>query len=59
MTKAERRLQRQRLPMVKLSVRCEECGWHVIVGAQADADPPALYCAWCGDRDPLVEHIKR
>lgn len=59
MTKAERALRRQLLPIVKLSVRCEQCGHQAIVAAPMKGSQlPVLYCGECGDRDPLIEHIR-
>lgn len=58
-TKAERALQRQCLPIVKLSIRCEQCGHQAIVAApMKDSRLPTLYCGWCGDREPLVEPVR-
>lgn len=58
-TKADRQLERQCLPMVRLSVRCEQCGHQAIVAAPMRGSRlPTLYCGYCGDRDPLVEHLR-
>lgn len=52
-------LKRQLLPIVKLSVRCETCGHQAIVAAPMRGSRlPVLYCGWCGDRDPLIEHLR-
>jgi transcription elongation factor Elf1 len=57
MTKQE--AERRFIPIVKLSVWCEVCGHQAIVAAPMRGSRlPVLYCGWCGDRDPLVEHIR-
>ncbi len=55
----ERQLKSHCLPIVKLSVRCEVCGHQAIVAAPMRGSRlPVLYCGWCGDRDPLIEHLR-
>jgi hypothetical protein len=53
-------LRRQCTPIVKLSVRCETCGHQAIVGAPMRGSRlPVLFCGYCGDRDPLIEPVRR
>lgn len=47
-------------PIMKLRVLCRECGQQAYVATPMKGSRlPVLYCGWCGDREPLVEHIKR
>lgn len=47
-------------PIVKLRVLCERCGGQALVAVPKRAGRlPAFACGYCGDREPLVEHIKR
>lgn len=55
----DRRLKQHCLPVVKLSVRCESCGHQAIVAAPMRGSRlPVLCCGYCGDRDPLIEHLR-
>lgn len=37
----------------------ETCGHQAIVAAPMRGSRlPVLYCGWCGDRDPLIEHLR-
>jgi len=55
-------IDQRRIPsqIVRLSVRCESCGHQATVGVPMyGSKMPTLYCGECGDRDPLVEPVRR
>lgn len=44
---------------VRLAVRCENCGHQAIVAVPLRSQYPRLFCGECGDRDPLIEPVRR
>ncbi len=59
-TQATDDLRRHCETIVKLSVRCETCGHQAIVGAPMRGSRlPTLFCGYCGDREPLIEPVRR
>lgn len=44
------------MQLVKVSVRCEECGHQATIGVPfREGRYPELYCGVCEARDPLIE----